>query len=181
MSHAKFIVGKDCLFIYKGRICWLWKKIELKWAFLSLLIIHQVKIKEITFNTVKNVRMSDTMKKPQLFKTSIYPPDKWLYSKGILETNFPIHWIKFFQWIALSIHLLQNWGLYHKIYSELKPIHSSEILSKHHLKQIKPFSDRDISGQKRTKSSRPIRHLSFYISIIPWNLFWFQVANFYWN
>ena len=34
---------------------------------------------------------------------------------------------------------------------------------------------------KRTKSSWPICHLSFYISIMTWNLVWFQVANFYWK
>ena len=60
----------------------------------SLLIIHEVKTKEITFQSVKNMRMSDTIKKLQLFKTWIYPQDKWLYNKRILETKFPIHWIK---------------------------------------------------------------------------------------
>ena len=63
----------------------------------SLLIIHEVKTKEITFQSVKNMRMSDTIKKLPSFKTWIYPPDKWLYNKRILETKFPIHWIKFVQ------------------------------------------------------------------------------------
>ena len=49
---------------------------------------------------------------------------------GHFGNQFPIHWIKFIQWIALSIPLLHNWGLYHKIYSELKPIHSPEIFVK---------------------------------------------------
>ena len=60
----------------------------------SLLIIHEVKTKEITLQSVKNMRMSDTIKKLPSFKTWIYPPDKWLYNKRILETKFPIHWIK---------------------------------------------------------------------------------------
>ena len=146
----------------------------------SLLIIHEVKTKEITFNTVKNMRMSDTIKKLPSFKTWIYPPDKWLYNKGILETKVPYPLDKicpvnstqyppFCRTEACTIKYI------------VKHIHSPVSFVKTPFEANQAIFWPRYIWPKRTKSSQRKCHLSFYISIIIWNLVWFQGANFYWN
>lgn len=174
MLHAEFIVGKDCLLIDKGRICWLWKKNRVKVSFFQLINNSWSK------NKGNYLQYSEEREDDRYYKKKP-PPDKKLYNKGILETKFAIQWIKFVQWIVLSIQLLQNWGLYHKIYSELKPIHSPEIYVKMPFESNQAIFWPWYIWPKRTNSSWPICHLSFYISIMTSNLVWFQVANFYWK
>lgn len=125
---------------------------------------------------MKKVRRSDTIKKPQKLDLS--------------TRQMAIQWEYFgnqFSYLLDKIYSVNS--TQYPPFAQLRPVLQNVIVN--YLFRGNFFQNAIWSKSshfrsqciwpKRTKSSRPICHLAFYISITAWNLLWFQLANFYWN